>query len=171
MQEPPGAWFRHAMILGNARTWETAAGLALLAAASGTAIWLFTRRRPTADEIEFARRQLLARTGRLVDGMFLDVCQMTGDDGLTRTLLLYSYRISGVDYQCSQDVTAMRGVVDDPAHLRAGFPCTVRYLPGTPHNSILVAEEWSGLRSSLPDLRRSGAADPTEPRRRWPRVR
>lgn len=159
------------MILGNARTWETAAGLTLLAAASVAAFWLFTRRRPTADEIEFARRQLLARTGRLVDGMFLDVSQMTDDDGLARTLLLYSYRIGGVDYQCSQDVTTVRGVVDDPAHLSAGFPCTVRYLPGTPHNSILVAEEWSGLRNSLPDLRRPGAADPVEPRRRSPRVR
>lgn len=156
------------MILTNPRTWETATGVAVLVALTGAGIWLVTRRRPTADEIEQARRQSLARTGRLVDGMFLDITEMTGDDGTTRTLLIFSYRISGVDYQCSQDVTAMRDTFN-PADLRAGFPCTVRYQPGNPHNSILVSEEWSGLRNTLPDLPQGRT--PTEPRRRWPRVR
>jgi hypothetical protein len=36
--------------------------------------------------------------------------------------------------------------------LRAGFPCTVRYQPGNPQNSIVVAEEWSGMREGLPVL-------------------
>ena len=156
------------MILTNPRTWETATGVAVLVALTGAGIWLVTRRRPTSDEIEKARRQSLARTGRLVDGMFLDITEMTGDDGATRTLLIFSYRISGVDYQCSQDVTSLRDILD-PAEVRAGFPCTVRYQPGNPHNSILIAEEWSGLRSTLPDLPQG--LPPTEPRRRWPRVR
>jgi hypothetical protein len=43
----------------------------------------------------------------------------------------------------------MRGVVD-ALQVRAGFPCSARYQPGNPHNSIVVAEEWSGLRVGLP---------------------
>ena len=66
-------------------------------------------------------------------------------------MLLFSYRIGGVDYECSQDITDMRGVVDIN-QIRAGFPCTVRYQPGNPQNSIVVAEEWTGLRVGLPVL-------------------
>jgi hypothetical protein len=40
----------------------------------------------------------------------------------------------------------------DPAQVRAGFPCTVRYQPGNPQNSIVVAEGWSGLREGLPQF-------------------
>jgi hypothetical protein len=36
--------------------------------------------------------------------------------------------------------------------VRAGFPCSIRYQPGGPQNSIVVAEEWSGLRMGLPVL-------------------
>jgi hypothetical protein len=38
----------------------------------------------------------------------------------------------------------------DAAQVRAGFPCSARYQPGNPQNSIVVAEEWSGLRAGLP---------------------
>ena len=69
------------MILTNPRTWETATGVVLLAALTGAGIWLLTRRRLTADEIEQARRQFLARSGRLVDGMFLDITEMTAEEG------------------------------------------------------------------------------------------
>ena len=65
------------------------------------------------------------------------------------TMLLYSYRIGGVDYESSQDVTDLLGKVD-ASQVRAGFPCSARYQPGNPQNSIVVAEEWSGLRAGLP---------------------
>jgi hypothetical protein len=48
----------------------------------------------------------------------------------------------------------MIGSIVDPARVRAGFPCTVRYQPGNPQNSIVVAEGWSGLREGLPHLRK-----------------
>ena len=70
--------------------------------------------------------------------------EVEAKDGRTLTLLLFSYRIGGVDYECSQDITAMRDVVN-AAEVRAGFPCTVRYQPGNPHNSIVVGEGWTGL--------------------------
>jgi hypothetical protein len=66
-------------------------------------------------------------------------------------MLLFSYRNGGVDYECSQDITDMPGVVD-VGQVRAGFPCSVRYQPGNPQNSIVVAEQWSGLRVGLPQL-------------------
>jgi hypothetical protein len=58
---------------------------------------------------------------------------------------MYDYRIGGVDYEASQDITLMGDVVT-VAHVQSGFPCSVRYQPGTPENSIVVAEGWSGLR-------------------------
>ena len=95
------------------------------------------------------RRDLLAQSGRLVDGMLLDVRETTTNDGRNLTLLEYSYRSAGVDYECSQDITTLLNVIDTSL-MRAGFPCSVRYQTGNPQNSIVIAEGWSGLRSSLP---------------------
>jgi len=139
----------HPMILLSRNEWEAAAGAtAVVVLAAGT-IWFLRRKRPTEEELEQARRKVLSHTGRLVDGMLLDVRELTTDDGRTLTMLEYSYRSAGVDYECSQDITALLGVFD-PSLLRAGFPCSVRYQPGSPQNSIVIAEDWSGIRSSLP---------------------
>jgi len=158
------------MIQVSTSTWEIVAGTALLASLVLGTVWIFTRRRHTAEEVEMARRSFLAHSGRLVDGMLLDMCEMEADDGRTLTLLVYSYRISGVNYECSQDVTGMGDVVA-PAQVHIGLPCSVRYQPGSPQNSIVIAEEWSGLRMNLPELPRPGASWQAEPRRRWPRYR
>ena len=74
------------------------------------ALWLVFRKRPTAEELERARRQFLVQSGRLVDGMLLDIYEVDAEDGRTLTMLLFNYRIGGVDYECSQDITDMRGV-------------------------------------------------------------
>ena len=138
------------MTLLSKTAWEIAGGLTALAAAAGAVAWMVVRKRPTADELELARRRLLVQSGRLVDGMLLDVCSVEADDGRTLTMLLFSYRIGGVDYECSQDISLLSV---DVARVRAGFPCTVRYQPGNPQNSIVVAEGWTGLREGLPRLR------------------
>jgi len=137
------------MILLNRTTWETAGAVAFAAIATAGFAWYFIRKRPTPDEIERLRRKELAESGRLVDGMLLDVREIVTDDGRTLTMLEYNYRIGGADYECSQDITAITGVAG-PAQTQAGFPCSVRYQPGSPQNSIVVAEEWSGLRSGWP---------------------
>jgi hypothetical protein len=131
--------------------WEIAAGLAFSGVVGALVLWLTLRKRPTAEELERARRLFLVQSGRLVDGMLLDVCEVTAEDGRTLTMLLFSYRIAGVDYECSQDITDLSGVVD-VAQVRAGFPTTIRYQPGNPQNSIVVAEDWTGLRIGLPVL-------------------
>jgi hypothetical protein len=139
------------MVLFKPSTWETALAVVVVASAAGGAVWWFRRHRPTPEEIERARRLNLALTGRLVDGMLLDVHEMTIEEGRKLTMLEYSYRIGGVEYECSQEITHMSAVID-PAEVRAGFPCSVRYMPGSPQNSIVVAEEWSGLRVALSEL-------------------
>jgi hypothetical protein len=143
----------------TASTWEIVSGLVLIAALAGVVLWLVFRKRPTAEELERARRHFLAQSGRLVDGMLLDVYEINSEEGTengaeggrTLTMLLYSYRISGVNYESSQDITGMSGAVDT-AQIRVGFPCSTRYQPGNPQNSIVVAEEWTGLRAGLPVL-------------------
>jgi hypothetical protein len=131
------------------RVLEITAGAVVVAGLAAAGAWIVFRKRPTAEELEVARRQFLTQSGRLVDGTLLDVCEVPTADGRLLTMLLYDYRIGGVDYECTQDVTTMYNVID-VTQVRAGFPCSVRYQPGNPQNSIVVAEKWSGIRLSLP---------------------
>jgi hypothetical protein len=139
----------------SANTWVIIAAGAFVAALLVAGLWLLLRRGPTPDERERARRYFLSHSGRVVDGMLLDICEVEvpakskNVPGRTLTMLLYSYRIGGVDYESSQDVSELLSVVD-AAQVRAGFPCSARYQPGHPQNSIVVSEEWSGLRAGLP---------------------
>ena len=145
------------MILHNQNAWEVSAIAGLVVVLLVAGFWLLLHKGPTPEERERARRQFLSQSGRLVDGMLLDICEVEAparskkEPGRTLTMLVYHYRIGGVDYESSQDITDMRGVVD-AAEVRAGFPCTARYQPGSPQNSIVVAEEWTGLRAGLPVL-------------------
>lgn len=139
------------MIVSTKLTWEIAAGAAAVAGLGALGLWFALRKKPTAEELERKRRDFLVQSGRLVDGMMLDVYQVDGDDGRQLTFLLFNYRIGGVDYECSQDVSNLADVLDT-ARVRLGFPCSVRYQPGNPQNSIVVAERWTGLRAGLPSL-------------------
>ncbi len=147
------------MPLSAVRVLEIAAGAVVVAGAASVGAWAIFRKRPTPEELELARWQLLTQSGRLVDGTLLDVCDVPSEDGRTLTMLLYGYRIGGVDYECTQDVTELQNIVDI-TNVRAGFPCSVRYQPGNPQNSIVIAEKWTGIRASIPvipsyDRRRS----------------
>jgi len=133
------------------RVLEIAAGAVVVAGVGAAGYWLLLRKRPTPEELELARRQMLTQSGRLTDGTLLDVCEVPSEDGRTLTMLLYEYRMGGVDYQCTQDVTDILAQINLSA-IRAGFPCSVRYQPGNPQNSIVFSEKWSGLRASLPVL-------------------
>jgi hypothetical protein len=139
------------MPLNTIRVLEIAAGAVVVAGLAAAGAWMVLRKKPTAEELEIARRLTLAQSGRLVDGTLLDVCEIPAPEGGVLTMLLYGYRIGGVDYQCTQDVTRMLDIVD-VASVRAGFPCSVRYQSGNPQNSIVVAEKWSGIRATAPFL-------------------
>ena len=64
-------------------------------------------------------------------------------DGMRR-LIRYSYSISGVTYETAQDVTGLEERLC-LERLAAGQPASVKYDPANPSNSILVADDWSGI--------------------------
>jgi hypothetical protein len=139
------------MPLNTIRVLEIAAGAVVVAGLAATGAWMALRKKPTPEELEIARRLLLAQSGRLVDGTLLDVCEVPTQEGANLTMLLYGYRIGGVDYECTQDITKMRDIIE-VSSIRSGFPCSVRYQSGNPQNSIVVAEKWSGIRATAPFL-------------------
>ncbi len=66
-----------------------------------------------------------------------------GHEERVPSILIYAYRVSGVSYECAQDVSLLTELV---RHVRVDLPVQVRYDPHNPSNSIVVAESWSGLR-------------------------
>jgi hypothetical protein len=107
------------------------------------------RKKPSEEQLEMLRRNLLVREGRIVDGTVLDIHELPSPvPGALLQYVIYKYEIAGVVYECSQDVTPLAEVIDIHK-LRLGFPCSVRYQPNNPQNSILVAENWSGIRDHL----------------------
>jgi hypothetical protein len=123
-----------------------AAGICL----GGVAVYMAMRKRPSAEEMERARRDYLVQTGRIIDGTLLDISDLDAAESgrdIGMQLILYKYEIGGVVYECSQDVTLLRDMVNI-YDCRLGFPCSVRYDTHKPENSIIVAENWSGLRDT-----------------------
>jgi hypothetical protein len=101
------------------------------------------RRRPSREELELARRTHLAEIGRLIDGTLLDANPTFSQP----TAIIYQYRIGGVVYECSQDITLFASQIHD---LDIDLPVQVRYDPTNPGDSIVIAESWSGLWSMNP---------------------
>jgi len=143
----------------------------------GVSAWLALRRRPSAEELERERRAQLVRSGRIIDGTILDISNAdvphagfidSGNEGATPLegirFILYKYEIGGVAYECSQDVTALRDHVH-PEDLRLSFPCSVRYDVRRPENSIVLAENWSGLRRTARSVPVRRMPPPKKPRR------
>jgi hypothetical protein len=124
-----------------------------IAVATGVTSYVLTRRKPTADEIERARRDNLALNGRITDGSITETEWLTSPQPNTATttgtpaVLVYRYVIAGVTYECAQDVTPLLEYVH---HVRVDLPVQVRFDPRNPGDSIVVAESWSGLRLELP---------------------
>jgi hypothetical protein len=147
-------------ILSDWHNWIPAAGIGILVIV-GIIFWL--RRKPEDEsEIERQRRAYLNRVGRIVEGQVLEVVNFQGDSQQARNsgrfgkrtatglanskqkLLYYTYSISGVTYETAQDITGL----EEQAHLGrviAGQPASVKYDPSNPSNSILLADDWSGL--------------------------
>jgi hypothetical protein len=118
-----------------------AAGLAGLGIAVG--YWLYGKRK-TPQQIEQERRARINATGRITDGTVIDA-QEVPQDGTPAQYLIYQYDVGGVGYEASQDVTYLRQFVDLHS-CRIGLPASVKYDPQNPGNSIVITEEWSGLR-------------------------
>jgi hypothetical protein len=150
-------------ILSDWHEWLPLAGIAVLAVV-GIVLWL--RRKPESErDIERQRRAYLNRVGRIVEGQVLEVVDHRPGDthtpsaqqpkmfpkrppaatsNGTQKLLYYTYSISGVTYETAQDITGLEEAVH-LSRIAAGQTASVKYDPSNPSNSILLADDWSGL--------------------------
>ena len=126
---------------------------AALTVVAGAFISRLLGRSPDADEIERQRRAYLNQIGRIVEGQITDLVEVAEDTarrkgkngGAKRKLVCYSYSISGVSYETAQDITSLEGRAG-LERIVTGLPASVKYDPSNPSNSILIADDWSGLR-------------------------
>jgi hypothetical protein len=117
-------------------------------AAAFGAYALLRRKSKGPAELERERRALLDGIGRITDGTVIDVQELAPDDGNghhAAVLLIYKYDVAGVSYECSQDVTYLRQWINLHS-CRLGLPTSVKYDPHNPGNSLVVSENWMGLR-------------------------
>src|ERR1700739_4814207 len=125
-------------------------------------VYAFVRPAVNPEESERKRRLHLNRIGRIAEGQVVDLAEHPAEpaeprrgllgarsqpltDNRPRHLVSYSYAISGVTYQTAQDITGLESQVRFE-RLVAGPPASVKYDPSNPSDSILVADDWSGLR-------------------------
>jgi len=96
---------------------------------------LFRIRRKPKDK-EMRRRLSVNLHGRLGDATITEVQDNT---------IFYSYSVGGVTYTASQDISQLRAQIPNVEKLIG--PASLKYAPRNPANSIIVCEEWSGLRA------------------------
>jgi hypothetical protein len=140
-----------------------AAGAAFAAGIGVALAWKY-RRRPDPDEIEHKRRSYINQVGRIAEGRVTELVELPAQTppgkrfGIFasrasktsasapggRRLVCYSYSISGVTYETAQDITSLakRALVEQ---MVSGQLASVKYDPSNPVNSILIADDWSGI--------------------------
>jgi hypothetical protein len=120
----------------------------LVLGGSGLALaaYAFLRRKPKSpQELERARREWLEQVGRITDGTVIDVQELPSNGHAPSIMLIFKYDVSGVAYEASQDVTYLRQWINLQS-CRLGLPTSVRYDPHNPGNSMVISENWIGLR-------------------------
>jgi hypothetical protein len=111
-----------------------AAGAALVAVVVyGVRAW--RQSRVTPEERERLRRSWLVATGKMGDANLVEVRE---------NHVFYAYLVRGVEYVASQDVAHLASFL--PPDLSQVGAVAVRYDSRNPANSIIVAEQWSGMR-------------------------
>lgn len=108
----------------------------------GAGVWLFLSSRESAAQRERRRRLTLSRTGRMGDATIIDVRDC---------VLFYSYEIRGVAYTTSQDASELKNKLPPETSTLIG-PTSLKYSSRNPANSIVICEEWSGLRPVFPQF-------------------
>jgi hypothetical protein len=101
-------------------------------------IWIALRMAQSTPEKREKRRRLhVHRHGRLGDALVVEA---------TDSLLYYTYSVHGVEYNASQEIAALRELLPAEPGRLVGV-ANLKYSPKNPANSILICEEWSGLRA------------------------
>ena len=103
----------------------------------GFAAWLRPKSKPTPEERERKRRLYVNAKGRTGNATITDF-----QEGVVG----YTYWVGGIEYTAFQDATSFIDLLPaDPGTL-IERPATLKYIASNPANSIVVCEEWSGLR-------------------------
>jgi hypothetical protein len=111
--------------------------LALLLGVIGFRWWKNSRITP--EEHERRRRSMLVARGKMGDATVVEMREHH---------IFYSYDVRGVEYTASQDISAL--ALHLPPDFSAAIgPVLVKYDPRNPANSVIVAEQWSGLRANI----------------------
>ncbi len=107
-------------------------------------VWWRGRLTPRQRELrrELRRRQAISREGRIIEALVTDI----QDDAV-----YYSYQLQGVVYNTSQDVS-MFGNTLPVAREKLVGSAACKYMTNNPANSIVICEEWSGLRKITKDI-------------------
>jgi hypothetical protein len=115
--------------------------LALLSVVLAVCIWRWWRSgAPTPHELERRRREAIAALGKIGDANVIEVQE---------NHVIYSYEVGGVAYTASQDISGLEVFLpEDPFGVIGAV--SVKYDPKNPANSIVVAQDWSGLRTVHP---------------------
>jgi hypothetical protein len=109
--------------------------IVVLGAIFGYRAWRLSK--VTPEERERRRRMALVARGKMGDA---SITEIRGD------LLFYSYAVRGVEYTASQDLSLLKEYLPaDLSHLIGSV--SVKYDPKIPANSIVLAEDWTGLRA------------------------
>jgi hypothetical protein len=105
-----------------------------------TFVVLRIRRRKSPEELERMRRLRVGQLGSVADGIVVEFQEGT---------VFYTYKVRGIEYQAAQEITQIRHLLPAAEHLLIGA-VNLKYIPDNPANSIVIGEEWCGLRVSAP---------------------
>lgn len=143
--------------------WKVALAMGAAAvAAIAMVAYAFFRPAEPPEETERRRRLQLNQIGRIAEGQVVELVEHPPEepgpskglfgsrakplpDTRPRHLVSYSYAISGVTYHTAQDITGLEGQIRFE-RLVTGQPASIKYDPSNPSDSIIVADDWSGLR-------------------------
>lgn len=142
--------------------WKTLLALAGVGLAAVAMIgYAFFKPKVDPEEVERQRRLHLNQIGRIAEGQVVELVEQPIEpqesrgrfgsrsrplmERRSRHLVSYTYLISGVTYHTAQDITGLESQVR-LERLVAGQPASIKYDPSNPVDSILVADDWSGLR-------------------------
>ena len=113
----------------------------------GSGVYFSWRPVGTPAERERHRRLKVSATGRFADGTVGDFRSVPPGEGEEpQELAFYQYSVGGVEYSAARDVAHLKDRI-------AGSPrivgwVNVKYQPRNPSDSIIICEQWSGLRTN-----------------------
>ncbi|MBE0657937.1 MAG: hypothetical protein IH602_09620 [Bryobacteraceae bacterium] len=137
MARAPGRYARINTTVQHAWNPNLAALLAAAGILLAAALWIIFRRRLSPEEKERRRRLTVNAYRRAIEGVVDDA---DGD------FIHFQYHLRGVTYSASQDVSALAVLLPENRGMLLGT-ASIRFDPRNPANSIVVCEEWSGLRN------------------------